>query len=35
MAAVGPAEHAAWLVAVPADKPALLYPHLPFCERLR
>lgn len=33
-AAVGPAEHAAWLAAVPLDRPASLYLHVPYCKQL-
>lgn len=33
-AAVGPAEHAAWLAAVPATRPISLYLHVPFCRQL-
>jgi oxygen-independent coproporphyrinogen-3 oxidase len=32
--AVGPAEHAAWLAAVPADRPVSLYLHVPYCRQL-
>ncbi len=32
--AVGPAEHAAWLEAVPEDRPISLYLHVPFCRQL-
>lgn len=33
-ARIGPAEHAAWLAAVPEDRPISLYLHVPFCRRL-
>ncbi len=33
-AAVGPAEHAAWLEAVPIERPISLYLHVPFCRQL-
>ncbi len=31
---IGPAEHAAWLAAVPADRPISLYLHVPYCRQL-
>jgi oxygen-independent coproporphyrinogen-3 oxidase len=33
-ARIGPAEHAAWLAAVPRDRPISLYLHVPFCRQL-
>ncbi|MCS6877171.1 MAG: oxygen-independent coproporphyrinogen III oxidase [Geminicoccaceae bacterium] len=32
--AIGPAEHAAWLQAVPEDRPVSLYLHVPYCHSL-
>ena len=32
--AVGPERHAAWLAAVPRDRPISLYLHVPFCRQL-
>ena len=33
-AAVGPDQAAAWMRAVPADEPASIYVHVPFCDTL-
>ncbi|ACA15497.1 oxygen-independent coproporphyrinogen III oxidase [Methylobacterium sp. 4-46] len=32
--ATGPAEHAAWLAALPPAEPVSLYLHVPFCDQL-
>jgi oxygen-independent coproporphyrinogen-3 oxidase len=33
-AAVGAAEHAAWLAALPAEEPVSLYLHVPYCREI-